>query len=114
MEFKEYQKIAHKFAIYAYPMINGTCCNWTYPVMGLTEEAGEVAGKFAKAIRDDNGRITYERKIEIVKELGDVAWMLAEICSSLDIEFEDIFVKNIEKLESRLKRGKINGSGDNR
>lgn len=114
MTFKDYQQKAHEFAVYNFPLVGGMCIPWTYPVMGLTEEAGEVAGKFAKAIRDDNGRITEERKTEIVKELGDVAWMLAEICSSLDIEFEDIFVKNIEKLESRLKRGKINGSGDNR
>lgn len=115
MQFNEYQEKAHKFAVYPYSVIDGgISTEWTYPVMGLTEEAGEVAGKFAKALRDDNGKITDERKNEIVKELGDVAWMLAEICTDLGIEFEDIFVKNIEKLESRLKRGKINGSGDNR
>ncbi len=82
--------------------------------MGLTEEAGEVAGKFAKIIRDKKGVITQDDKQEIAKELGDTLWMLSEIATRLDISLEYIARLNIEKLTSRLERGKINGSGDNR
>lgn len=85
-----------------------------YPVMGLTEEAGEVAGKFAKIIRDKKGVITQDDKNEIIKELGDVLWFVSEIATRLDFSLQQIAFMNIEKLTSRLKRGKINGSGDNR
>lgn len=82
--------------------------------MGLSEEAGEVAGKFAKAVRDSNGFISPERKTEIEKELGDVLWFLAEVCTVLGTDFESIAEKNLAKLASRKQRGVIHGSGDNR
>ena len=119
--FYNYQAKAHEFANYTDKEIKGfdeqlkfEDSGLEYPVMGLTEEAGEVAGKFAKIIRDKKGVITQDDRQEIAKELGDTLWMLSEIATRLDISLEYIARLNIEKLTSRLKRGKINGSGDNR
>lgn len=106
MTINEYQEAAHTFAKYGE--------NKLYPVLGLAEEAGEVAGKFAKCIRDDGGAMSAERKDAVVKELGDVCWMIAEICTNLNITLADVMMLNIEKLTDRKARNVINGSGDNR
>lgn len=109
MTFEEYQELSRKSA--AYP----TCgANFVYPVMGLASEAGEVADKFKKIIRDDGGVISEEKKIEIAKELGDVLWYISQISSELNISLEEVADLNLSKLHSRLLRGKIKGSGDNR
>lgn len=114
----EYQLKAHSFSEYGDPFVTSgegdISCSYCYPVMGLAEEAGEVAGKFAKALRDNNGIITDERKEEIIKELGDVTWFVAEICTLLDVSMGDVMQRNIEKLTSRKNRNVIHGSGDNR
>lgn len=120
-DFYNYQAKAHEFANYTDKEIKGydeelkfEDSGLEYPVMGLTEEAGEVAGKFAKIIRDKKGVITQDDKNEIIKELGDVLWMVSEIAKRLDCSLQHVAHVNIEKLTSRFKRGKINGSGDNR
>ncbi len=109
MTFEEYQKLSRKSATYT-----SYGASYVYPVMGLTSEAGEVADKFKKAIRDEDGEISDERKIEIVKELGDVLWYVSQISSELNVPLEEVASLNLEKLRSRLERGKISGSGDNR
>jgi NTP pyrophosphatase (non-canonical NTP hydrolase) len=109
MDFKEYQDFINKTAIYPH---KGD--NLAYPVLGLTGEAGEVADKVKKIIRDHNGKITKERKHEIIKELGDVLWYLAALASELDVSFEEVAIKNIQKLQDRKKRGVLQGEGDNR
>ena len=119
---KEYQKKAHTFSCYEKPItyenVNGHTfshvLDWTYPALGIVEEAGEVAGKFAKAVRDDCGKITEERKLAIKKELGDVCWFVAELSTLLDFDLEDVMQSNIDKLTSRKERGVIKGSGDDR
>lgn len=83
-------------------------------VMGLGEEAGEVQGKFAKAIRDDNGKITDERRAAIKKELGDVCQFIAEISTLLGFMLEEVMQGNLDKLVSRKERGVIHGAGDDR
>ena len=80
----------------------------------LKEKAGEVAGKFAKIVRDQNGEMNIENIIAIKKELGDVCWMVSEIATLLDLKMSDVLYTNIEKLQSRVDRGVIHGSGDNR
>ena len=114
MNVCEYQLKAHSFSDYSKPITQTANCDYCYPVMGLAEEAGEVAGKYAKAIRDCNGVISEERKIEIVKELGDVTWFVAELCTLLGVSLEEVMQKNIDKLTSRKERNVIHGSGDNR
>lgn len=117
MKTSDFQGATEVFAAYPRKIIvrkSRASLNWLYPVMLLTEEAGEVEGKFAKALRDDGGIITEERKKEIKKELGDVLWAVSQICNELSFAIEDIMEKNIEKLKDRRARGVISGSGDNR
>ncbi len=83
-------------------------------LLGLTGEAGEVADKFKKIYRDKNGKLSEEDREEITKELGDVLWYVATIARYLDVPFSEVAEKNVEKAESRRKRGKIHGAGDNR
>lgn len=84
-----------------------------YPVLGLTGEAGEVAEKVKKIIRDRDG-VVGDQRDELVKELGDVLWYLAACCHELDVPLELIASVNLAKLESRAQRGVLGGDGDNR
>ncbi|HET8843619.1 MAG TPA: nucleoside triphosphate pyrophosphohydrolase family protein [Ktedonobacteraceae bacterium] len=85
-----------------------------YPTLGLTNEAGEVAGKIKKIFRDKGGKISEEDRQALKYELGDVLWYLTQICTELDLTLEEVAAANIEKLFSRLERGRIAGDGDNR
>lgn len=117
MNVNEYQLSAHSFADYTMPFVAGkenVRIDYCYPVMGLAEEAGEVSGKFAKAVRDNDGVIDEQRRTEIIKELGDVCWFVAELCTLLNVGLEEVMQKNIDKLTSRRERNVIHGSGDNR
>ena len=110
MDFKEYQKESAKSDMNI--IINES--NLAYYTLGLCDESGEVAGKIKKLYRDYKGELTEEYKKEIAKELGDVAWYLSQLCTKLGISFEEVAQLNLEKLKSRLDRGKLTGSGDNR
>ena len=112
----EYQKKAHETASYPCGTIGkeAHAVNYLYPALGLAEEAGEVAGKFAKAIRDSAGKVDEERKAAIVKELGDVMWFVAELATCLEVDLDLVAEMNLQKLASRKERGVIGGSGDNR
>ena len=109
MNFKEYQKKSRRTA--TYPNKDD---NFIYPTLGLSGEAGEVAEKIKKVVRDKEGKIDEKTREEIKKELGDVLWYVAQIASELNLSLDDIAQLNIEKLSSRLERGKIGGEGDNR
>jgi NTP pyrophosphatase (non-canonical NTP hydrolase) len=85
-----------------------------YPTMGLTNETGELAGKIKKIFRDKQGVIGPEDREELKKELGDILWYFTQICTELDLTLEEVAEANIEKLFSRLERGKIGGDGDDR
>ena len=82
--------------------------------MGLVGEAGEVAEKVKKILRDNGGLIDEGRKKELSKELGDVLWYLAQVATELNLSLDDIACLNIEKLNSRKERDRLGGSGDNR
>ncbi|MFC1756482.1 nucleoside triphosphate pyrophosphohydrolase family protein [Patescibacteria group bacterium] len=109
MNFEEYQKKSRKTALY--PNVGD---NYIYPVLGLGGETGEISEKTKKIIRDKGGKISEETKKELAKELGDVLWYLSQLASELKLSLNDIAEGNIEKLQSRMKRGKIGGDGDNR
>lgn len=82
-------------------------------VLGLVGEAGEVAEKVKKVVRDENSDFSKLDEL-FKKELGDVLWHIAVLANYFDISLEDIAKENIEKLASRLERGTIGGSGDTR
>lgn len=109
MQFNEYQKKSRKTAVY--PKIGK---NFTFPTLGLVGEAGEVAEKVKKILRDKNGRLTSDDRKEMQKELGDVLWYIANLSSELGLTLDAVAKMNVDKLASRLKRKKIHGSGDNR
>ena len=83
-------------------------------VLGINGEAGEVAEKVKKIIRDKGGHISVEDKQELAKELGDVLWYLAVLADQLGVPLEAIADQNLDKLRSRKERGVLGGSGDNR
>ena len=103
MEMTWYQARAAETAVYKdAPQV-------IYPALGLAAEAGEVANKVKKILRDGN----FDRDA-IADEVGDCLWYIAALCRDLNIEMADIAQKNLDKLQDRKKRGKIQGSGDNR
>jgi len=111
--FNDYQLFAEDTAIYKG---KGDFPGLLYTVLGLANEAGEVAGKLKKLLRDWDGEITEESHfVEDVKaELGDVLWYLASVCSELELDLGDVALANLEKLYSRKERGVLGGSGDKR
>lgn len=108
MNFPEYQNAAHLSA--QYPEWKGM----DYLVCGLCSEAGEVAGKWKKIIRDNGAIMTDESESSLLSELGDVLWYVSELATHLGQSLEDIAAKNIQKLADRQARGVIGGSGDTR
>lgn len=106
MNINDYQDQAVKTAIYKHPVI--------YPALGLSNEAGEVLGKIKKVLRDNDGDFTAEKRKEIGSEIGDVLWYIAALARDLDLSMSDIAQCNLDKLNSRMARGVLGGSGDNR
>ena len=108
MTLNEYQQHALETAIYPDDR------RIIYPTLGLTGEAGEVADKVKKVIRDAHEEFTPEKKQEIMKEIGDVLWYCATLSHDLGYDLEEVARTNVEKLRSRMERHRITGSGDNR
>ena len=109
MDFDNYQIEARRTAIYP-----NKDKNFVYPTLGLVGESGEVAEKIKKILRDKNGAIDYESKLALKKELGDVLWYLSNLCDELNFSLSDVAKDNLDKLNLRLSKGKISGSGDDR
>ena len=108
MDLSEYQRQSRRTAEYPREA-------WlAYPALGLAGEAGEVAEHAKKAIRDDAGKISDERKAAMSKELGDVLWYVAQLATELGLDLDDIAGQNLEKLLSRQARGVLSGSCDDR
>lgn len=108
MTVNEYQAAALTTAVYPEDK------RIIYPALGMCGEAGEVADKVKKVIRDNNQSFDAVRKIEIAKEIGDVLWYCATLANDLGFTLEAIAQININKLQSRKERGMLGGSGDNR
>jgi NTP pyrophosphatase (non-canonical NTP hydrolase) len=106
MNFNDYQAFMRSVKIYA------DTDRILYPTLGLAGEAGEVANKVKKILRDGVG-VTYIRD-DLASELGDALWYIAALADDLGFGLEAIAQKNIEKLTSRKLRGKLSGNGDNR
>ena len=110
MNFDDYQKQALKTVITTDDELKDRL-HW---VLGINGEAGEIAEKAKKIIRDKQGIMNDLDREAFGKEIGDVLWYLAVFADHLGLKLEDIATANLEKLASRQKRGKLGGSGDNR
>lgn len=108
MDFSVYQSATSHTAIYSEDVA------LVYTTMGLASEAGEVAGKVKKAIRDNAGVVDEDRRAQIIDELGDVLWYAARLADALGVDMNDVARLNLEKLSSRKQRGVISGDGDKR
>lgn len=97
MKINEYQKLAmttlNKDLKNEDILING--------VMGLCGEAGEVIDLVKKHLHQGHDL----DKEKLIKELGDVAWYLAEVAYAIDIDLESVLILNIEKLKKRFPNG---------
>ena len=86
-----------------------------YLALGLTSEAGEVAGKVKKLIRDGSDVEGLEiKKLAIASEIGDVLWYCAMMAKEVGVSLDEIMKENLKKLHGRKVRGTLHGSGDNR
>lgn len=103
MDLNAYQREARKTAVY--PVELGLI----YSVLGLTGEAGELANKVKKTIRDGNVSVD-----ELAAELGDVLWYVSAVADNLGFKLEYIAETNLNKLRNRAERNAIKGSGDDR
>ena len=79
-------------------------------VLGLVGEAGEVAEKIKKLMRD-NTKVSSD---DIIKELGDVVFYATALANYFNSDLTEVLQTNMDKLNNRAKRGVIKGSGDNR
>jgi NTP pyrophosphatase (non-canonical NTP hydrolase) len=109
MDFQDYQQRSRETARYP-----DAGANILYPTLGLCGEAGEVADKVKKVLRDQNGCFSDAVKQSLLLELGDVLWYVAQLASELGFELDQIAEANLEKLASRAARNVISGSGDHR
>lgn len=120
MTLTEYQKQAMTTCM-------PTCDNYSYMMLNLVGEVGELASKVAKAIRKKEATITNNRlrhpstwhidcdlESAMAMEAGDVLWQLAGLCSVMGWDLNEIAQMNLDKLASRQQRGVIDGNGDNR
>jgi NTP pyrophosphatase (non-canonical NTP hydrolase) len=108
VDLSEYQRLSRRTAEYPREA-------WlAYPALGLAGEAGEVAEHAKKAIRDEGGEISDDRRAAMAKELGDVLWYVAQLASELKLDLDEIAQANLDKLLSRQRRGVLSGSGDDR
>lgn len=109
LTFTEYQGLIAQTA--RYPNIGN---NITYPVLGINGEAGEVAEKVKKIIRDKDGVWTPEDQAAICKELGDVLWYVTATALEFGLSLDHVAKTNQDKLLGRRERGTLHGSGDDR
>ena len=109
MDLTDYQERSRATAVYP-----DAGDNLLYPTLGLCGEAGEVAEKIKKMVRDDGGVLSEERRQALSKELGDVLWYLAQLATEARLDLAEIADANLAKLLSRQERGRLTGSGDDR
>ncbi len=102
---EKYQKSLGEFCVY--PKERAI----EYLALGLTSEAGEVAGKIKKFIRGDVPNLDVDA---ISAELGDVLFYVSQLATELNLRVGTIMFENLTKLERRKERNKLKGDGDNR
>ncbi len=96
MTFKEYQALARRTQ--RTDLKPGE--KLAHAVCGVNSEAGEIAGIYQKAMQGHE-----VVKSELSKEIGDVLWMLAELCDVYGFDMGEVAKENIEKLKKRYPDG---------
>jgi NTP pyrophosphatase (non-canonical NTP hydrolase) len=104
MNFKEYQEFVNDMAFYP-----DAGKNIVYPILGLSGEAGELANRYKKVLRDDKGVITAKASEDILKELGDCLWYISATAREMGTDIENIAKLNVEKLTKRREESKKTG-----
>jgi NTP pyrophosphatase (non-canonical NTP hydrolase) len=110
MHFDTYQDATEQTAIYPDEMPDSVDAGVVYTALGLVGEAGEVAEKVKKAVREDDPQYLADAE----DELGDVLWYWARLCEELDADADDIAEGNLSKLLDRKQRDVLTGEGDDR
>mgnify|MGYP003651381193 CR=1 FL=1 len=108
MDFNKYQETAVETAIYP------STHRILYPALGMAGEAGEVANKVKKIIRDGPENMPDDWKDQIAGEIGDVLWYCAALSNDIGIPLALIAAQNRDKLLARKQKGTLQGSGDTR
>lgn len=108
MKISEYEEKAQATAIYP------DSHKITYPALGMAGEAGEVANKVKKLIRDGEEVLPNDWKEQLASEIGDVMWYCAALARDLDVSLTTIMAANLDKLKARQEKGTLSGSGDKR
>lgn len=108
LQANDYQIKTLETAIYPEAGL-GSSTELYYLAMGIASEAGEVAGKIKKLLRD--GKLD---SVAVMHEVGDVLWYCARLADALGFELEDVMQVNYAKLTRRKDNGTITGSGDQR
>tara|TARA_R110000772_G_scaffold150855_1_gene261585 strand:- start:77 stop:451 length:375 start_codon:yes stop_codon:yes gene_type:complete len=108
MDFNKYQETAVSTAIYP------DTHRILYPALGMAGEAGEVANKVKKIIRDGTDNLPEDWKDQLASEIGDVLWYCAALSNDIGIPLARIATQNRDKLLERKQKGTIGGSGDKR
>lgn len=108
-----YQDDTNETAIYPGAGFGGVDA-LSYTALGLAGEAGEIANKVKKILRDSDGEITEDVRKDLSKEVGDVLWYIARFADEIGYSLGYIAEGNIAKLRDRANRGVIGGSGDTR
>ena len=103
MTLDEYQTLAIETAVYPSPII--------YPALDICSEAGEIADKVKKVMRDENGTFTPSSKHEIAKEAGRVLRGIANIAHDLGYSLEEIARMDYSKQRLRQLRDRLGGGG---
>ena len=112
MEGKEYQESALEVRLYHEQKISPLMSKLLYLQAGLCGESGELAEKLKKIVRDNNCEFTEESKLLVKKECADVLWYLVAIIDELGCSLDDIMQISLTKIQDRIKRGMLQGSGD--
>lgn len=108
MLISEYEEIVKETAVYP------STHRILYPALGMAGEAGEVANKVKKIIRDGIDAQPEDWRTQIAKEIGDVLWYCAALAHDLNVPLSVIAAQNKDKLLARKKKGTLKGSGDDR
>ena len=110
--FKSYEDATQHHLIQ--PRINRKLARLFYMQACVSEEVGEIAGRLKRVSRDEGGVLTSEARDALAKECGDALWTLTRLVNALGFSLEEVACLNAEKINDRVKRKRVKGSGDNR